>query len=590
MTRAVGAMAAATAVALAAGGWAVMAWRGGRDVPAVVGAGPPPQPPAAAPASRPTATTSNVDDADYVGPDACAGCHADNAAAWRAGLHRTMTQDLATATVAGDFTGAELRYGGGVARFTTRAGAPVMVLTNRRGATRQFRVTRTIGSRGLQEYVGVAEGDTREVRLPFGWWLARPGWYPQPYFDSWFDAEYAVATAADGAPADPAPRFDAFAAPTEAWADRCAWCHTTYPLAVRMARAGIGHGPERYLAPIAPPVVANHLPLERLVTVGISCESCHLGGRAHAAAPEEIAPSFVPTGAAVVRLADAPTTSDRHDPRVLGAVCGQCHATPSPRFPDGSAARNSSEALAMAAGACASAIRCVDCHDPHERGPAPGGPDRPAHLAACTACHPALAAPAAAAAHSHHPAGVTTCLDCHMPRLVQGIGTYVRSHRISTPADASMLASGAPNACNLCHLDRSIRWTTDALAAWGVRVAPTPAWRPAYGGDLAFAVGPAWLASPQPFVRMTAAAAYARRGWLADLPRLVAVLDDPRANTRMWMVLALEAMLGRRLTPAQYDPLAPPAERARRRAQLEAWAARAVVGTPAATASARRAR
>jgi hypothetical protein len=43
-----------------------------------------------------------------------------------------------------------------------------------------------------------------------------------------------------------------------------------------------------------------------------------------------------------------------------------------------------------------------------------------------------------------------------------------------------MLEVGAPNACNLCHLDRSIRWTLAALdTGWGVRLrAPPPAgWR-----------------------------------------------------------------------------------------------------------------
>jgi hypothetical protein len=104
----------------------------------------------------------------------------------------------------------------------------------------------------LQEYVGIADGeaDAVEVRLPFGWWLGRPGWYPQPYYDSWFEAEY------DGE----RPRVDVYAA-AEPWAARCAWCHNTYPFALRLARPGVGHGPERDLAPVAPAVVDNVLPI-----------------------------------------------------------------------------------------------------------------------------------------------------------------------------------------------------------------------------------------------------------------------------------------------------------------------------------------
>jgi len=513
---------------------------------------------------------SNVTRADYVGPEACARCHADNAAGWRRGLHATMNQRATPAAIVGDFDGATLAYGGGAARFERDGRDARMVLTDRAGTTRRYRVTRTIGSRGLQEYVGVDEAAATpvELRLPFGWWRARPGWYPQPYYDSWFPAEYAGGSAT--------PVFDPFVPDPSPWAARCPWCHNTYPFATRLARADVGHGPERYLAPVAPAITDNRLPVDDLVTVGISCESCHLGGRAHAAEPERVAPSFVPVGAEVRWRADAPrlpAPGDRDDPRVLNTLCAQCHSAPTPRYPDGSAARNSSEALDLAAGGCAGAIRCVDCHDPHQRGAEPGGPDRAAPVAACTRCHAELATAAAAAAHGRHAASVT-CLDCHLPRIVQGIGAVVRSHRVSSPGDPAMLAAGAPNACNLCHLDRSIRWTVAALARWGVVATIAPSWRRAYGGDLDFAVGPTWLTSREPFVRLVAAAAYARAGDRRALPALLEALDDPQANPRMWILFAIEDLLDRRLSRGEYDPLAPPATRRRQLARLRAWAAR----------------
>lgn len=528
---------------------------------------------ATAPAPPALGVDSNVDDRDYLGPAACTGCHADNGARWRGSLHATMTQRADAAAILGDFDGATVAYGGGRARFERIGGAAIMALTDRGGVTRRFRVTRTIGTRALQEYVGVAIDDAaaEEVRLPWGWWRARAGWYPQPYYDSWFDAEY------DGSQ----PRFDAFAAPTEPWAGRCAWCHTTYPFALRLARPGVGAGPERGLAAVAPALPDGVLPVARIVVDGVACESCHFGGRAHAAAPEQVAPTFAPRGPAVIAAdGGALPPSDRDDPRTIGAICAQCHSTPSPRFPDGSAARNSSESLAMASGACATAIRCVDCHDPHSRGADSGAPDQPAHLAACVRCHAELATPAAARAHARHDPDVVSCLDCHLPRIVQGLGTYVRSHRVSSPTDPAMLSTGAPNACNLCHLDRSIAWTARALTAWGATVTPLPTWRAAYGGDLDYAVGPAWLTHREPYVRMTAAHAYARAGDRGALPRLVEATDDAQANTRMWIVLAIEALAGRRLRVDEYDPLAAPAVRARQLAGLRRWAA--------ATASARR--
>lgn len=508
--------------------------------------------------------TSNVRPEDYIGPEACGECHPEKHEGWQDTLHAVMNQRAAGEAVVGDWA-TELAYGGRTARFSREGGVPIMDLAGTR-----YRVTRTIGARALQEYVGVREDDpTRlEVRLPFGWWLARPGWYPQPYFDSWFDAEYD----ATGALA-----FDPFTPEATPWAARCAWCHNTYPFELRLLRdPAIGNGPEAHVELVAAERTAtaraaavrerNVLPVEELVTVGISCESCHLGGRAHAdGAPLR----FAPSGPDVRRKPGAPDpTRGRDEPALVNAICAQCHSTPSPRFPDGAATRNSTEALDLAAGACAQAIACTDCHDPHQQGAGAGAPDEPAHLAACTLCHQRLADERAALAHGRHPAGVASCLDCHMPRLVAGIGAFVRSHRISSPTDPRMLAAGAPNACNLCHLDRSIRWTTDELRrGWGVTIAPQAGWRAAYG-ELDHAVGFAWLTSRHAPVRLAAAAAFARQGDRAALPALVELLDDPVAHDRMWMLLAVEQLLGRRLAPDEYDPLAPPAARARQMSAL----------------------
>jgi hypothetical protein len=148
----------------------------------------------------------------------------------------------------------------------------------------------------------------------------------------------------------------------------------------------------------------------------------------------------------------------------------------------------------------------------------------------------------------------------------------VRSHRISSPTAPAMLGAAAPNACNLCHLDRSIRWTVDELArGWGVTLRPDATWVAAYG-DLDHAVGPGWLTGRHAAVRLAAAAAFARAGDRAALPSLIAVLDAPVAHDRMWTLLAVERLLGRRLTRDEYDPLAPPAARARQAAALRARA------------------
>ncbi len=497
--------------------------------------------PAVLPArTAPLEPVSNIAASDYIGPAACGECHPDEHARWSRSLHPVMNQRSdAAGAVVGDFAGAVVSYAGGEARFDRDRDGYTMTLA-RGGKTVRYRVTRTIGRRGLQEYVGIQQGGIGvEVRLPFGWWPRRAGWYPQPYFDPWFKSE---------------SEFDAYAPVTAPWAERCPWCHSTYPFEQRIARATqrpVGHGLEQQFVR---PGGSDRLDLASQVTTGISCESCHLGGRAHqAGAPIQ----FVPQGAAARPGAPRPTTfaAERKDPAIVNTVCAQCHSGPSPRLPDGTALRNSSEALDLAASPCTTA-RCIDCHDPHT-----GGFEDARAIRACTTCHSQFAAAGAAATHSGHTAG-TTCLDCHMPRMVMGIDHVVRTHRISSPTDPAMLAAAAPNACNLCHLDHSIAWTVEELRR-GHEVALDPrGWR-AYG-DLDRAVGEVWLENKQPALRLLAAAAYARsRLARFSLPALVQRLADPLPHLRVWTLFAIEEVIGRRLTPAEYDPRAPAELRAR---------------------------
>ncbi len=489
---------------------------------------PPPPAPARVPAT-PAATAR----ADYIGPQACGECHAEQHAAWTQSLHRVMNARADdTGAVIGDFAGATLAYAGGNVQFTHDTGGYAMtVRAGGRAREVHYRVTRTIGRRGLQEYVGIADGGTDEVRLPFGWWPRGGGWFPQPYFDPWLGEEAA---------------FDAYAEVREPWAERCPWCHSTYPFEQRIARAratGVGHGLEQRFAADAPePAGRDRLAVEQQITTGISCESCHLGGREHAAGA---AIHFVPGSATSF-------AAERRDAAVVNAVCAQCHSGPSPRLADGTALRNSSEAIDLAASPC-TGIKCTDCHDPHR---ADARADEARANTACTHCHSSLADAAAARAHAGSGHAATGCLDCHMPKVVMGIDRFVRTHRISSPGEPAQLAG--TNACNLCHLDRSVGWTALALRdGWDVRAAPRD-------GDAA--AGETWLASTSPAVRLIAAHAYARSPLgRAALPELARGLSDRLAYVRAWTGFAIEDVIGHRL---DFDPRAPADVRARQLAAL----------------------
>ena len=116
-------------------------------------------------------------------------------------------------------------------------------------------------------------------------------------------------------------------------------------------------------------------------------------------------------------------------------------------------------------------VTCFSCHDVHgTRNPAVLW--KPANTI-CLDCHGPNAAngPHAASleAHTHHKpdSAGSECIACHMPKIEQTIGDVnVRAHtfRFITPAETDAL--GIPNACNVCHNDKTSAWSAAALKSW----------------------------------------------------------------------------------------------------------------------------
>jgi hypothetical protein len=53
-----------------------------------------------------------------------------------------------------------------------------------------------------------------------------------------------------------------------------------------------------------------------------------------------------------------------------------------------------------------------------------------------------------------------------MPYTTYGLLKTIRSHTVSVPSVTETTEHGRPNACNLCHADRTLGWTADALERW----------------------------------------------------------------------------------------------------------------------------
>ncbi len=512
---------------------------------------------------------SNILRADYVGPDKCAECHADQHELWRSHSHRSMNADASAEAILGRFPD-RIVYAHCTALFHEANGSYFIAIHEGETFIRRYRITRTVGSRISQMYIGVQvagpEPPTHpayrtEVKLPFGWWVEREEWTPATYFDSDMPPEYGR---------DGRPFVDPSAIQGLTWSQNCIWCHNTYPYEMRLQTRNAGLEPNRLgfphadlaLSRLEEPIGRTPAgdPLARadqLTTLGISCESCHFGGREHAIEREPI--RFLPGGRDLnfPKANGSLATEARSSAYVINSICAQCHSSSVRRFPNGAAVLNSSEATDLRNGACASAIRCTDCHDPHRSVRESEDRGEAAANQACMRCHPAVAdAPREHSAHSE----AATCLDCHMPRIMQGLARPGRSHRISKPTDPSMLTPTTPNACNLCHLNKPLAWTLRHLSTdwnWtlpddleaGTSETPTR--------DL-------WLEHADPVLRLLAAGELARTAPSEDgLADLVAALNDPIPINRMLAKFAVEDWIGRGLDADEYSPLLRGDERTR---------------------------
>jgi hypothetical protein len=86
----------------------------------------------------------------------------------------------------------------------------------------------------------------------------------------------------------------------------------------------------------------------------------------------------------------------------------------------------------------------------------------------CLQCHPKLRSDEALVAHTRHPldSAASDCATCHLPFQTYGILASHRAHRVQNPVPETTARDQTPNGCNQCHVDKSLRWTAEALSRW----------------------------------------------------------------------------------------------------------------------------
>jgi predicted CXXCH cytochrome family protein len=396
--------------------WQVTAFL--RNLPALAQG---PQSPAAAPIAASSA-------AHYVGSAACRSCHGEIYERWQKTRMANVVQDprLHPAAIIPDLS------------------KPDPLLTFSKSD-----IALTYGSRWKQRYFKRI-GDDYFV-LPAQWDVTHKVW--RPYFvkngTDWWAVHY---------PPDNLQR------PT---GPLCDGCHSVnYDLATKtVTEWNVGcercHGPgSEHVADPQRPAIINPAKLD-YVRANDVCIQCHSQGQ-----PLEnpIQGKYYdwPVGFHVgLRLVDF-WQLEAHQP-------GETTFT---HFADGTAHKNRMQGNDFVQSVMYThAVTCFSCHDAH-------GTANDAVLwkpagTLCLDCHGPNTAngPHAASieAHTHHAPDSpgSQCIACHMPKIEQTVADInVRAHtfRFITPSQSDALK--IPNACNLCHADKTTAWATAALKGW----------------------------------------------------------------------------------------------------------------------------
>lgn len=519
----------------------------------------------------------------FVQSAACRECHPEQHASWHDSFHRTMTQLATPETVIAPFNNTELEFQGQFYRLERNAdqffvsfggpreiGNQEVAETSADDGRRRRRILMTTGSHHIQLY-WVSEPDSSKlIELPFYYHIAEQRWIL---------------------------RDDTMLRPPDephipsVWNVRCIKCHSV---------AG---------APGRDP--ASGKISSRAAELGIACEACHGPGKQHAAFYRKYPQGTAAGLAAIVN----PQNLDSH---ASTQVCGRCHSSSQPidyeafltdgigylpgddlhrwirldrfdpnikpRLPrspgsgsgfvenyatdgywkDGTCRVGGDEYNALIESPCykRGELSCLSCHSLHKSDPNDQLTEEAQDNRACTQCHRQPKYNDRLEEHTHHApkSEGSLCYNCHMPYTSYALLTAMRTHRIDSPSVTNSVQSGRPNACNLCHIDNTLKWASEYLTTWhGLpetrlsndeeHVAASLLWL--LKGDAAQRIIATWHLGWRPALQASG------DDWQAAF--LAFMLDDPYSAIRFVAAKSLKRLPG--FEDFTYDFVGPPEDR-----------------------------
>jgi hypothetical protein len=521
---------------------------------------------------------------DYVSSNECRSCHPSEYASWSSSYHRSMTQVATARTVMGKFDGVRLSDGQDYV-LGHSDDAFYVDITARPGAVpERHPITLITGSHHMQTYWFETGHDRSLGQLPFVFLNADQRWVPRDAI--FIEPPQAPQRVADGR-----------------WNAACIACHTTLgqpridasgKFDTQVAEFGIAceacHGPgEEHVARNRSPLAryAQHfsgggdqsIVQPRKLTherASYICGQCHATLLYDSPASmrdwNEHGPRFRPGGDLPSSVWLLQPSRANADPRIAGVVEHDRAHVDGQFWSDGVMRVSGREFNGMVDSPCyeRGELSCSSCHAMHQSAddPRPAEAWHVGQLAVgmegdrgCLQCHAELAENLRQ--HTQHApeSEGSRCYNCHMPYTSYGLLKALRSHRIDVPSVAASVDAGRPNACNLCHLDKSLGWTARQLSErYGLATPPLE-------GDDA-TVPFAELIGLRGDAGQRALIAWAM-GWApaqaASKPRfapalLGVLMDDPYDAVRYIAERSLRS-LGPRVRGFRYDFVSRPADR-----------------------------
>lgn len=218
---------------------------------------------------------------------------------------------------------------------------------------------------------------------------------------------------------------------------------------------------------------------------GINCETCHGPANEHIRVCEAAPKGTVPKDMKITR-GGRDFTHDQNN-----AVCSSCHAKavvltptfiPGDKFfdrfglvtlenpdyyPDGRDLGENYTYTSWSMSPCVKSgkLDCLHCHTSSGR-----YKFKAAEKAnqACMPCHEDKVSNPTE--HTHHKADSpgNRCISCHMP-MTEFARMHRSDHSMLPPTPAATIAFKSPNACNLCHKDKTPQWADEHVRAWRSR-------------------------------------------------------------------------------------------------------------------------